>query len=105
MKNMKNKQGSNRSSQDGNEKSSAAETAFKKLFEDGLKDIYWVEKALVKAIPKMIKKSTSQELIDALEDHLSVTEEQVTKVEKVFEIIGKRPQAKHCTAMEGILEE
>jgi ferritin-like metal-binding protein YciE len=105
MKNMKNKQGSNRSSQDGNEQSSAAETAFKKLFEDGLKDIYWVEKALTKAIPKMIKKTTSDELVNALEEHLTVTEEQVKKVERVFEFIGKKPMAKKCPAMEGILKE
>jgi len=84
---------------------SLGSTPFEKLFEDSLKDMYWVEKALVKSIPKMIKKATSEELIAALEDHLEVTKAQVTKVEQVFEVIGKKPQAKACAAMEGILEE
>ncbi len=81
------------------------EQPFMKLFEDGLKDIYWVEKALTKAIPKMIKKTTSPELVDALTQHLDVTEQQVKKVEKVFDILGKAPRAVKCAAMSGILEE
>jgi ferritin-like metal-binding protein YciE len=89
----------------GKKSSRNGEESFTKLFEDGLKDIYWVEKALVKAIPKMLKKAESEELISALEEHLSVTEAQVSKVEQVFEIIGKKPQAKPCVAMQGILEE
>ncbi|HEX2684700.1 MAG TPA: DUF892 family protein, partial [Ferruginibacter sp.] len=48
-----------------------------KLFEDSLKDIYWAEKALTKAIPKMIKNATSEELVEALENHLEETKEQV----------------------------
>jgi ferritin-like metal-binding protein YciE len=83
----------------------AAELAFGKLFEDGLKDIYWVEKQLTKAIPKMIKKTTSEELISALEEHLAVTEKQVSRVEKVFEVLGKTAKASKCPAMQGILEE
>jgi len=70
-----------------------------------LKDIYWVEKKLTKAIPKMIKNATSEELIEALEEHLEVTIEQVQGVEKVFDIIGKKPMAKRCIAMEGIIQE
>lgn len=92
-----------KSNYDSNE--SANQTAFIKLFEDGLKDMYWVEKALTKAIPKMIKKATSGELVTALEDHLAVTEKQAEQVEKVFGIIGKKPQAKKCVAMEGIIKE
>ena len=61
-----------------------------KLFVDELKDIYWAEKALTKAIPKMINNATSKKLIDALENHLEETEEQVTRVEEVFEILGKK---------------
>lgn len=75
------------------------------LFEDELKDIYWAEKALTKAIPKMIKKATSEELIDALTVHLAETEEQVKRVEQVFESIGKKPVAKKCEAMEGLIKE
>lgn len=76
-----------------------------KLFEHGLKDIYWVEKALTKAIPKMTRKTKNEDLLNALQDHLKITEKQVKKVEKVFSGIGKEPRAKKCTGMEGILKE
>ena len=76
-----------------------------KLFEDELKDIYWAEKALTKAIPKMIKNATSTELIDALESHLSETQEQVTRLESVFNSIDKKAVAKKCEAMSGLIEE
>ncbi|MEO6542263.1 MAG: ferritin-like domain-containing protein [Ferruginibacter sp.] len=76
-----------------------------KLFEDSLKDIYWAEKALTKAIPKMIKNATSEELIEALENHLEETKQQVTRVEQVFEILGKKAVAKKCDAMEGLIKE
>ena len=81
------------------------ESKLMKLFEDSLKDIYWAEKALTKALPKMIKKATSEELIDALENHLNETEEQVKKVEQVFEVIGKKAVAKKCEAMAGLVKE
>ena len=76
-----------------------------KLFEDSLKDIYWVEKAMTKSLPRMAKKATSTELIEALENHLEETEGQVEKVEEVFEIIGKKPVAKKCEAMSGLITE
>ncbi|MEP7321248.1 MAG: ferritin-like domain-containing protein [Saprospiraceae bacterium] len=76
-----------------------------KLFEDELKDMYWAEKALTKAIPKMIKKATSPDLIDALTLHLDETENQVSRVEQVFESIGKTPVAKKCEAMDGLIRE
>ena len=76
-----------------------------KLFEHALKDMYWVEKALTKAIPKMIKKATNEELIAALEDHLEVTEAQAERLEKVFQAIDKTPRGKKCVGMEGILNE
>lgn len=85
-------------------KSNAAE-GLRDLFEDELKDIYWAEKALTKAIPKMIKNATSQELIDALEDHLEVTEGQVARCEQVFELLGKPARAKKCEAMDGLIKE
>jgi len=76
-----------------------------KLFEDSLKDIYWAEKALTKALPKMIKNASSQELVDALENHLSETEEHVRRAEEVFKVIGKEPKTKKCEAMEGLIKE
>ena len=85
-------------------KSNAA-SGLTELFEDGLKDIYWAEKALTKAIPKMAKNATSAELIDALNSHLKETEEQINRLEKVFELIGKKATAKKCDAMAGLIEE
>jgi ferritin-like metal-binding protein YciE len=76
-----------------------------KLFEASLKDVYWAEKALCKAIPKMVKKATSDELVTALENHLEETENQVEKVERVFDLIGKKPSAKKCEAMNGLIKE
>ena len=80
-------------------------TGLRELFQDSLKDIYWAEKALTKAIPKMIKKATSEELIAALTDHLQVTQEQVTRLEDVFNTLGLKAQAKKCEAMEGLVKE
>ncbi len=76
-----------------------------KLFEDELKDIYWAEKALTKAIPKMIKNTTSPELLDALKSHLEETTEQVSRLEKVFTSIEKKAVAKKCEAMDGLIKE
>lgn len=70
-----------------------------------MKDIYWAEKALTKAIPKMIKNASSDELIEALSGHLDITLEQVTRLEEVFSSIGEKPQAKKCEAMEGLIKE
>ena len=81
------------------------ESKLMKLFEDSLKDIYWAEKALTKALPKMAKKATSPDLIVALENHLLETEEQVKKVEQIFEVIGKKATAKKCEAMAGLIKE
>jgi ferritin-like metal-binding protein YciE len=75
------------------------------LFEDGLKDIYWAEKALTKAIPEMIKNATSQELIDALTSHLDETENQVVRLEQVFDSIDQKAGAEKCEAMNGLIKE
>lgn len=85
--------------------SSSVATGLRDLFEDELKDIYWAEKALTKAIPKMIKNATSEELISALEEHLEVTRGHVERCEKVFELIGKAARAKKCEAMAGLTKE
>ena len=72
---------------------------------DSLKDIYWAEKNLVKALPKMAKKATTEELKTAIEEHRLQTEEHVTRLEQVFEIFGEKATAKKCEAMEGLLKE
>lgn len=74
-------------------------------FYDELCDIYHAEKQLVKALPKMIKKSSSPALVKAFEAHLAETEEQVTRVESAFSDTGKSPKAKKCEAMAGLIEE
>ena len=75
------------------------------FFHDELKDIYWAEKHLVKTLPKMEKAATNDELKSAIRDHLEVTKEHVTRLEEIFEILGHRPQAKKCDAMEGLTKE
>lgn len=76
-----------------------------KFFEDGLKDIYWAEKALVKAIPKMIKNATAEELKEGLTNHLAETEEQVKRVEEAFAAANLKAVAKKCEAMAGLIKE
>ncbi|MDQ1165352.1 ferritin-like domain-containing protein [Flavobacterium sp. SORGH_AS_0622] len=85
-------------------KSNAA-SGLTELFEDSLKDIYWAEKALTKALPIMLKNASSVELKDAIDNHLTETEEQISRLEEVFKIIGKKATAKKCDAMEGLIEE
>jgi ferritin-like metal-binding protein YciE len=84
---------------------SDAASGLTELFEDSLKDIYWAEKALTKALPKMAKNATSPELIDAINNHLIETEEQIVRLEQVFDLIGKKATAKKCDAMAGLIEE
>lgn len=99
------KSSSNGMKKQNNENTGMQHSQLMKLFEDELKDIYWAEKALTKAIPKMIKKATSPELVDALTNHLEETNNQVMRAEQVFESIGKKPVAKKCEAMEGLIKE
>jgi len=76
-----------------------------KLFTDSLKDIYWAEKQLTKTLPKMKKAATTDELKSAIEEHLTQTESHVKRLEQVFDMCGKKVQAKKCDAMEGIIKE
>jgi len=75
------------------------------FFMDALKDMYWAEKHLVKALAKMQKSATTRQLKDAFADHAEATEEHVARLEKVFEMLGKKAQAKKCEAMEGLTKE
>jgi len=83
----------------------AGNTQLEKFFHDALKDIYWAEKHLTKSLPKMQKAATTMELQSAIEEHLAQTEEHVARLEQVFEILGKKPQAKKCDGMEGLTKE
>jgi ferritin-like metal-binding protein YciE len=82
-----------------------AATGLRELFVEELKDVYGAEKALTKALPKMIKNATSPELAEALTDHLEITEEQVTRLEEVFSSISEKAVAKKCEAMTGLIKE
>lgn len=94
-------------SSNGNASSTAEQQnpKLEKFFEDSLKDIYWAEKQLIKALPKMRKAATTKELQDAIDEHTNQTEEQASRLEKVFEILGKKAQAKKCDGMEGLIAE
>jgi len=94
-----------KSSKANSTKSAMKSSQLMELFEEELKDIFWAEKALTKAIPKMIKAATSQELVDALTSHLEETKNHVSRLEQVFESIDKKASAKKCEAMEGLIAE
>lgn len=81
------------------------EPALKEFFIDELKDIYWAEKKLVTALPKMQKAATSEDLKAAIADHIETTKGHVERLEQAFELLDKKPVAKKCDAMAGILEE
>lgn len=83
----------------------SSDSRLKEFFIDELKDIYWAEKHLVKTLPKMKKAATSKELQKAFEDHLETTTAHVERLEQVFEMLGKKAEAKKCDAMAGITEE
>jgi ferritin-like metal-binding protein YciE len=83
----------------------ARNTQLETYFHDSIKDIYWAEKALTKALPKMMKNATTEELQSAIEEHITQTEEHVARLEQVFEMLGKKAQAKKCEAMEGLIKE
>ncbi len=75
------------------------------FFVDELKDIYSAEKQILKALPKMAKAATSDELKDAFENHLKETENHVSRLEKISKMLGKGLTGKKCKAMEGLVEE
>jgi len=82
-----------------------AESALKELFLDEVKDIYWAEQHLAKALPKMIKGATSEDLKQTITDHLEQTKNHATRLESAFASIGEKPKAVKCLAMEGLLKE
>jgi ferritin-like metal-binding protein YciE len=75
------------------------------LFLDTLKDIYYAEQKLTKALPKMVKMAHADELKAAFQKHLGETERQVERLEQVFELLQEKPKAKKCPAIDGIIKE
>ena len=79
-----------------------AEKTLEKLFHETLKDVYYAERKVLKALPKMARGAQSPELKAAFEKHKDETEGQIERLQQVFEILGKRAQGKTCYAIEGI---
>jgi ferritin-like metal-binding protein YciE len=75
------------------------------LFEHTLQDIYYAEKQIVKALPKMAKAADAAQLRKAFEKHLAETEKQITRLDDVFKSLDKKPKASKCPAIEGIIKE
>src|SRR5688500_15058418 len=88
-------------SENGKKKQSMLE----KFFTDQLKDIYYAEQVLIKALEEMKKASTTEELEDAFEDHRKQTERHIKRLEKVFQMMGLEAEGKKCEAMDGLIKE
>ena len=82
-----------------------AASELRDLFVDSLKDIYWAENALVGALPKMAANATSPNLVTTIKEHLAVTENQVIRLQRIFELLGVKAEGKKCEAMAGLLKE
>ena len=82
-----------------------AEKDLKALFVHQLKDIYFAENAILKALPQMAEAAQSEELKGALAVHLKETQEQVKRLEQVFQIVGEKPSGVECKAIQGLIEE
>jgi ferritin-like metal-binding protein YciE len=83
----------------------AKEKTLEDLFLDTLKDIYYAERKILKALPKMARAAESSDLKAAFEKHRDETEGQIERLQQVFELLGKRAQGKTCDAIEGIISE
>jgi len=75
------------------------------LFHEQLRDMFDAEKQLIKALPKMAKAASSEELRTAFEEHFDQTRTHVERLERVFELLGKKARGKNCEAMDGLVEE
>ena len=77
----------------------------KEMFEETLKDVYFAENAIIKALPKMAKSASSEELKEAFDEHLQETKGQVDRLNKIFKILGSKAEGKECPALKGLVEE
>lgn len=90
------------SSQPGSDESPSY---LQKFFIDQLKDMYYAEQELLKALPEMQSAATTEELEDAIEEHTQQTKRHVKRLEKVFHMVGQKPEGKRCEAMDGLIKE
>ncbi|MGA9528993.1 MAG: ferritin-like domain-containing protein [Terriglobales bacterium] len=79
--------------------------SLQELYVEQLKDLYDAEQQIIKALPKMIDAASSEELKDALNEHLEVTRKQATRLEQIFEPLGEKPKGDKCKGMQGVLQE
>jgi ferritin-like metal-binding protein YciE len=77
----------------------------KEMFEETLKDVYFAENAIIKALPKMAEKAKSEDLKQAFTDHLEETKGQVKRLDKIFKLLGSKAAGKECPAMKGLVQE
>ena len=77
----------------------------KEMFEETLKDVYFAENAIIKALPKMAKKAQSEDLKAAFEEHLEETKGQVGRLDKIFKMLGSKAEGKECPALKGLVQE
>ena len=75
------------------------------LFEEEIKDLYDAEKQMVRALPKLVKAATAEDLVNAFQEHLEVTKTHVDRLEKVFQLVEAKPKSKSCEAMKGLVAE
>lgn len=75
------------------------------LFEDTLKDVYFAENEILKALPKMAKKATSPDLQEAFAEHAEETKGQVKRLDEIFKLLGKKAEGKECHALKGLVKE
>lgn len=92
-------------SANGNGSGRTMPSPLEKFFTDQLKDMYYAEQQLLKALPEMQQAASTEELEDAFETHLKQTERHVKRLEKVFKLIGQKPEGKKCEAIEGLIRE
>ncbi|HEX2533686.1 MAG TPA: ferritin-like domain-containing protein [Chitinophagaceae bacterium] len=88
-----------------NQGAGAGDSLLQELFLDSLKDIYYAEKAILKALPRMQEATTSEQLVQAFRDHEAMTEGQVSRLEQVFGLLGEKVSSKKCEAIEGLIKE
>lgn len=79
--------------------------SLRELYVDHLRDLYDAEKQLIKALPKMAKEATSDELRQGIEEHLEQTRGHAERLEQIFEQLGEKPKGKKCKGMQGVIEE
>ena len=77
----------------------------KEMFEETLKDVYFAENAIIKALPKMAQKAKSEDLKAAFEEHLEQTKGQLKRLDQVFKVLGSKAEGKECPALKGLVQE